>query len=72
MLYTPLSMEDIHYNEADFEQYEWIHYQNKPCYVQRLDNGDKRVVQLLSTNPNDYLLQTFAPGTIITNDEKSQ
>ncbi|SFM31263.1 YlzJ-like protein [Gracilibacillus orientalis] len=72
ILYTPLSYEDIHYTEKDYQQFEFINYQNKSCCIQRLENGDMRIVQLLSTNPNDYLAEHFSPGTIISSSENTQ
>ncbi|MGN8644941.1 YlzJ-like family protein [Gracilibacillus sp. HCP3S3_G5_1] len=72
ILYTPLSMEEIHYSEKDYQQYEFISYQNKPCCIQRLENGDMQIVQLLSTDPNDFLLEQFYPGTVIKNDKSIQ
>ncbi len=72
ILYTPLSYEDIHYSEQDYQQYEFISYQSKTCCIQRLENGDMRLVQLLSTDPNDYLAEHFSPGTIISSSENPQ
>ncbi|UOQ47818.1 YlzJ-like family protein [Gracilibacillus caseinilyticus] len=66
ILYTPLSYEDIHVTDADYQQYELITYQARPCYAERLENGDLRLIQLLSTNPSDYLHEQFTPGTIIS------
>ncbi len=67
MLYTPLSYEDIHGFGDEYQQYEVIMYQDKQCCVERMQNGDCRIIQLLSTDPNDFLMNEFMPGTIITN-----
>ncbi|WP_208592597.1 YlzJ-like family protein [Gracilibacillus suaedae] len=72
ILYTPLSYEDVHYSEQDYQQYEIISYHNKSCCIQRLENGDMRIVQLLSTDPNDYLVGHLSPGTIISSHENLQ
>ncbi|GAE91557.1 hypothetical protein JCM21714_509 [Gracilibacillus boraciitolerans JCM 21714] len=67
MLYTPLSYNDIHGLGNEYEQFEVMEYQNRQCSVQRLENGDIKLIQLLSTDPQDFLLNDFAPGTIISN-----
>ncbi len=67
MLYTPLSYEDIHGLGDEYQQYELIMYQDKHCRVERMENGECRLLQLLSTDPNDFLKNEFMPGTIIPN-----
>ncbi|GAB2551016.1 YlzJ-like family protein [Gracilibacillus alcaliphilus] len=67
MLYTPLGYDDIYGADQWLGDYEFIRFQGKQCCVQKLSNGEVRMIQLLSTNPNDYLLDTFTPGNIINN-----
>lgn len=66
MLYTPLSYDDILPEQKAYEQYEMVSYRNRLCYVSKMENGQKQLIQLLSTNPNDYLSDDFIPGTIIS------
>ncbi|GAA0298351.1 hypothetical protein GGQ92_000262 [Gracilibacillus halotolerans] len=65
ILYTPLSQEDIYQSEINHEQYMVITYQDKPCYAEKMSDGNYRLIQLLSTDPNDYLQDCFSPGNII-------
>ncbi|WP_245902311.1 MULTISPECIES: YlzJ-like family protein [Gracilibacillus] len=66
MHYTPLSYEDMYPVEvSEHQKYQCITYKNKQCLMEKLDNGDMRLVQLLSTDPNDFLLAEFSPGSII-------
>ncbi|WP_231735296.1 YlzJ-like family protein [Gracilibacillus massiliensis] len=72
MLYTPLSYQDINGFGDEYQRYEVITYQNKQCCIERMQNGDIRLVQLLSTDPNDFLLNDFIPGTILSNQRSAQ
>ena len=65
ILYTPLSREDIYQQEINQETFSVIQYQDRLCYAEKLSDGQYRLLQLLSTNPNDFLEQSFVPGTII-------
>ncbi|WP_235817544.1 MULTISPECIES: YlzJ-like family protein [Gracilibacillus] len=65
MLYTPLSYEEIDDTKHAYEDFQLMRFQGRDCCVQKLANGDIRIVQLLSTNPNDYLIESLTPGTII-------
>lgn len=65
ILYTPLSREDIYQQELNHEAYSLIQYQDRLCYAEKLSDGQYRLLQLLSTDPNDFLEESFVPGTII-------
>ncbi|MFC4404522.1 YlzJ-like family protein [Gracilibacillus xinjiangensis] len=66
MMYTPLTNEELFPESQNvWENYQHVTYNNKQCVIQRLDNGDWRISQLLSTNPNDFLLDEYLPGTVI-------
>ena len=65
--YTPLSESDIYPSmQQHYNNYETIEVQGKMIQVEKLENGSYRIVQLLSTNPQDYLNSSIAPGEIIT------
>lgn len=66
MLYTPVSYEDIHAYQQNYDKYEMVTYQNRQVFVEKMDSGEKQIIQLLSTDPNDYLSDTFTPGKIIS------
>ncbi|SER07955.1 YlzJ-like protein [Gracilibacillus ureilyticus] len=66
MIYTPLMHDEVFPGKQNmWENYQYITYNNKQCIVEKLENGDWRIAQLLSTNPNDFLLEEFLPGTVI-------
>ena len=63
VLYTPLSHEEIFPPEED--EIQTIEYQGRTMHVRRNDDGEYQLVRLISTNPADYLNNTFQPGSII-------
>ncbi|KAB8138793.1 hypothetical protein F9U64_04015 [Gracilibacillus oryzae] len=66
MFYTPLSNHDIlPESQEAWENYQHVTYNNKQGIVEKTENGDWRIAQLLSTNPNDFLIDDYLPGTII-------
>ncbi|MCT2534581.1 YlzJ-like family protein [Aquibacillus koreensis] len=70
ILYTPLSESDIFPTESqDFQKYEMVNLQGKMVQVERLENGTCRIVQLLSTDPQDFLNEQFMPGSMVSSHE---
>lgn len=65
ILYTPLSREDIFPADEERHQRKFISYEGKTLCVEQLENGSYSLVQLLSTNPQDYLDPTLMPGSIL-------
>ncbi|MUK89857.1 hypothetical protein GMD78_15920 [Ornithinibacillus sp. L9] len=66
ILYTPLAETDIFPNEAgENVNRECVSYNGKQVYVERNNDGTYQVLQLLSTDPQDFLDSTYAPGTIL-------
>lgn len=63
VLYTPLSYDDIFPSEND--ELQLITFMGKSLYVKKNEQNQLEVVQLLSTNPNDFLQRQFQPGTIV-------
>ncbi|UOR12669.1 YlzJ-like family protein [Halobacillus amylolyticus] len=61
-LYTPLSEHDIFPQENKDGKVVYENYKN--CKVKCLDQGDgkKQIIQVFSTNPNDYMDPTLQPG----------
>lgn len=66
-LYTPLSDEDIYPREENQSERKIISYQGKSVHVEKTTDGTYQVLQLLSTDPQDFLNDAFNPGNIITN-----
>lgn len=60
ILYTPLSNEDI-YPAEDQSNYEYVNVDGKTVCVDEQE-GKHTIVQLLSTNPHDYMSTSFQPG----------
>lgn len=42
-----------------------IDYKGRKVLVEAVDVNKQKIVQLISTDPQDYLLEDFQPGTII-------
>ncbi|MUV39902.1 hypothetical protein JNUCC1_03786 [Lentibacillus sp. JNUCC-1] len=66
ILYTPLSETDIFpADEKAMAKRAFLSHQGRTCYTEKQDDGSYLVLQLLSTDPNDFLDGSFLPGTII-------
>jgi hypothetical protein len=66
ILYTPLSQEEIFYNEEEAKvKRTVVSHEGKMFYVDKYSNGEYRLAQLLSSNPNDYLSESFRPGSLL-------
>lgn len=61
--YTLLEREEIF--PSDKENVQIVTYQGKSISVRKNENGDYQVLQLLSTEPQDFLDDTFIPGSIL-------
>ncbi|MDY0396415.1 YlzJ-like family protein [Virgibacillus halophilus] len=56
ILYTPLSEAEIFpCSDDDFKKRECVNYKNKSMYVERRPDGTYQLLQLLSSDPNDFL-----------------
>lgn len=66
ILYTPLCQTDIFpTNDNDLSKYQFVSYQGKLLYVEEVDKGSYELLQLLSTDPQDFLNANYSPGTIL-------
>ncbi|MRH42658.1 hypothetical protein GH741_08160 [Aquibacillus halophilus] len=67
ILYTPLAESDIFPTEQkQFDKCKTIMYQGSMLEVEQQDDGSLRILQLLSTDPQDYLNNSLNPGEIIS------
>ena len=67
ILYTPLSEHDIFpTDQSIFDNRKVVNTNDQTMLVDSLGDGSYRIVQLLSTNPQDYLSQSLTPGEIIS------
>ncbi|SDQ59329.1 YlzJ-like protein [Virgibacillus subterraneus] len=66
MLYTPLSETDIFpYSEKDFSNRHCVSYKGKDLYVEQTEDGSYQLLQLLSSDPQDFMNSDYNPGTIL-------
>ncbi|AXI09135.1 hypothetical protein CV093_09945 [Oceanobacillus sp. 143] len=66
ILYTPLAITDIYPDISNtFENRTYIEYEGKLIAVDKNTDGSYQMIQLLSTDPQDFLNDNYAPGTII-------
>lgn len=66
MLYTPLSENDIFpSSETEFSKRKCVSYKGRSLYVEQMNDGSYELLQLLSTDPQDFMDGTFAPGSIL-------
>lgn len=66
ILYTPLSEADIFPTSAEaFSKNKSVSYQGKSLYVEEKGDGSFQLLQLLSTDPQDFMDENFSPGTIL-------
>lgn len=65
VLYTPLAQEDIF--PGNMEHHQMVTYKGRSVFAERV--GDEwKLVQLISSNPEDFLLEEFTPGAILPNE----
>lgn len=66
ILYTPLSEAEIFpCSDEAYAKRECVTYKNTAMYVERKSDGTYQLLQLLSSNPNDFLKSDLQPGTIL-------
>lgn len=64
ILYTPLSQSDIFPpSDESFKNRECISYEGKMMIAEKNVDGSYQLVQLLSTDPQDFL--KYSPGSIL-------
>lgn len=69
ILYTPLSETDVFpVEEENVRKRTFATMNGRTVYIEQLDNGSYEVLQLLSTDPKDFLDESFMPGTIVNMD----
>lgn len=66
ILYTPLADSDVFpASEEDFTNRHSVSYQGKQMFVEQMSDGQYELLQLLSTDPQDFLNSSYNPGTIL-------
>lgn len=65
ILYTPLSQADIFPSSDDnYAKRQCVSYQGKMLYVEETKKGTFELLQLLSTDPQDFMDSKYTPGNI--------
>ncbi|HEY4601611.1 MAG TPA: YlzJ-like family protein [Cerasibacillus sp.] len=73
ILYTPLTELDIFpTSDADYTKLRSISFKGKSMYVENMTDGNYKIIQLLSTDPNDFLNKNYTPGTLISYNDSEQ
>ncbi|CQR47641.1 hypothetical protein BN1058_01968 [Paraliobacillus sp. PM-2] len=68
ILYTPLDYNDVFAtNQEQYDKQKLIEVEGRSMLVDCLENGNYRIIQLLSTNPQDFLEESLQPGEVIKN-----
>ncbi|WP_027363777.1 YlzJ-like family protein [Desulfotruncus alcoholivorax] len=70
ILYTPMQLELVlaGLDQMDHSSDRKVTVNGVPAIVRKNSAGKEEIVQLLSTNPNDYLRGDLLPGTQIIPD----
>lgn len=70
ILYTPMQLELVlaGLDQMDHSSDRKVTIEGVPAIVRKNSAGKEEIVQLLSTNPNDYLRKNLSPGTPIIPD----
>ncbi|HLR01551.1 MAG TPA: YlzJ-like family protein [Virgibacillus sp.] len=67
MLYTPLDVNDIYPTDKQkMAKRQCVTCKGKTLYVEEKDNGQYELLQLLSTDPNDFMDTRYTPGNYFT------
>jgi len=70
IIYTPLcEMEIFPTAEEDYLKRKCVTHEGKLMYVEESEAGSYQLLQLLSTDPQDYLHETYTPGMIFSKNE---
>lgn len=63
ILYTPYHHSEIFtVPEDEYAKYHWVSYRGKMCLAEQQQDGSYRLMQLLSSDPQDYLDDQLNPG----------
>ncbi|MBD8068243.1 YlzJ-like family protein [Bacillus sp. PS06] len=67
ILYSIMPQEYIYPpDEREFQKQRVIEMNGVPILVNELNPGEHYIVQVMSSNPQDYLNEQFTPGSRIT------
>lgn len=72
MLWTIMPEDAVLEGFDQKRDYRYQQYMGKGVIVESQENGKGVIVQLLSTDPNDYLSRLYAPGTEIMLEQEQK
>lgn len=65
--YTPLSEYDVFEDDPDsYAKFQILNVEGRSMKVLQMEDGSYQLLQLLSTDPQDYLNNNYSPGTILS------
>ncbi|MGM8211700.1 YlzJ-like family protein [Virgibacillus sp. W0430] len=68
ILYTPLCETDVFPVNSESSQQECLTYQGKTILAEKNSDGAYQVIQLLSTDPDDFLNESYIPGSVLSTE----
>lgn len=66
VLYTIVPEEIVFESKEEICASQEIFYHGRRILVQPIDFKSFKIVQLISSDPSDYLLTDFQPGSVVT------
>lgn len=68
ILYTTMPQELVFQTiSSEYEKKMVVEYDGIPLLVEKDEEQNYRVIQIMSTNPNHFLDDRYSPGTILSN-----
>lgn len=67
ILYTVMQLELVleGFDQTRYPLHKILYYEDVPVLVEETSGGYKRVIKVLSTNPEHYLNPRLVPGSLI-------
>ena len=66
ILWTVMPLELVFSQEEIKNPYEQINYAGADVMVERISDTERRIVRILSTDPQDFLRDDIKPGVVLT------
>ncbi len=68
VIYTPLLMEEVLKDQDKIKEFKEIDFQGKRLQVEMIEADQYRIVRILSSCPQDFLIPGLQPGTVLRNN----
>ncbi|MBN6887223.1 YlzJ-like protein [Cytobacillus horneckiae] len=67
ILYTTMPYDLVYQSESqEYEKQKIINHHGIPLLVEIVSGAECIILQVMSSNPNDFMNETYSPGTKIT------